>query len=658
MAQSDTHVETLFLGDQPPLRENRRRLPDKRRVSIRWLSGAVLAAVVSVVLMGGALFAALEGREILAASGAFREDVIESPGGSAPVKGDRPGVVVEVDNATSNVMMVSTITREGDRDVVKVKPFLKVATPLAVPFKRDVDYPPFDPLAVFADSGKKEEVGDDQESQAESSGQIYGARVESEVSIKMADFDPKSSEVAQRPAQRDSDIEELVRNAAPGLDAGGTSTASLAYFDPSRFSFQDSGFLSSPGVTITEENVSMILRRAPEDLAGTQYEERVIRVRSQAAISRVLEAEGFKKADAETFEKGLSADLGSTEFMPDDRIRVSFERQQGDAEGAIERPTRVSVYRGEKHLVSIAKSDSGQFVYAAEPVLLPQAMASSGGPQLLSPSARLPSNYDAIYRAALAEGLGPELSARLIRIFAFDIDYNSSISISDELSFFVSLEEGKDKPTERSEILFASIKTGSVERRYYRFRDPTSGEVDYYDEKGKSANKFLLRQPVPNGKFRSPFGYRRHPILGYRKMHWGVDWAAPRGTPIIAAGNGIVESAGWESGYGKQTVIRHANGYVTSYSHQSKIPEAIKPGARVRQGQIIGYVGSTGLSTGPHLHYEVIVNGAKVDPMRIRLPKGRELKGKELAAFTAERDRLDALLIEEEGNDTPQLAQY
>jgi murein DD-endopeptidase MepM/ murein hydrolase activator NlpD len=658
MAQSDTHVETLFLGDQPPLRENGRRLPDKRRVSVRWLSGAVLAAIVSVVLMGGALFAALEGREILAASGAFREDVIESPAGSAPVKGDRPGIVVEVDNATSNIMMVSTITREGDRDVVKVKPFLKVATPLAVPFKRDAEYPPFDPLAVFAESGKAEEVEIDEQAQTETSGQIYGARVESEVSIKVADFDPKSSEVAQRPAQRDSDIEELVRNAAPGLDAGGTSTASLAYFDPSRFSFQDSGFISSPGVTITEENVSMILRRAPEELTGPRYEERVIRVRSQASIAKILEAEGFKKADAETFEKGLSADLGATDFLPDDRIRVAFERQPGDPEGSIERPTRVSVYRGDKHLVSIAKSDSGQFVYASEPVLLPQAMASSGGPQLLSPSARLPSNYDAIYRAALAEGLGPVLAAKLIRIFAFDVDYNSSISISDELSFFVSLEEGKDKPTERSEILFASLKSGSVERRYYRFRDPTNSDVDYYDEKGKSAKKFLLRQPVPNGKFRSPYGYRRHPILGYRKMHWGVDWAAPRGTPIIAAGNGIVESAGWESGYGKQTVIRHANGYVTSYSHQSKIPEAIKPGARVRQGQIIGYVGSTGLSTGPHLHYEVVVNGTKVDPMRIRLPKGRELKGKELASFTAERDRLDALLIEEEGSETPQIAQY
>jgi murein DD-endopeptidase MepM/ murein hydrolase activator NlpD len=285
-------------------------------------------------------------------------------------------------------------------------------------------------------------------------------------------------------------------------------------------------------------------------------------------------------------------------------------------------------------------------------------MASADGPQLLSASARLPSNYDAIYRAALSEGLNTALAARLIRIFAFDIDYNSAISPSDELSFFVSLEEGQEKPSERSEILFASIKNGSLERKYYRFRDPNTGEVDYYDETGKSAKKFLLRQPVPNGKFRSPFGTRFHPILRYRKMHWGVDWAAPRGTPILAAGNGMIESAGWESGYGKQTVIRHANGYVTSYSHQSRIPENIKPGTRVRQGQIIGYVGSTGLSTGPHLHYEVTVNGTKVDPMRIRLPKGQELKGKDLALFAAERDRLDALLIEGDGDDSPQIAQF
>jgi murein DD-endopeptidase MepM/ murein hydrolase activator NlpD len=132
------------------------------------------------------------------------------------------------------------------------------------------------------------------------------------------------------------------------------------------------------------------------------------------------------------------------------------------------------------------------------------------------------------------------------------------------------------------------------------------------------------------------------------RLHAGVDWAAPRGTPILAAGSGTVEKAGWSSGYGKQTVIRHANGYETSYSHQNAIVDGVEPGARVRQGQVIGYVGSTGLSTGPHLHYELIVNGNKVDAMRVRLPVGKELNGADLAAFKRERDRIDALLKDEE----------
>ena len=176
------------------------------------------------------------------------------------------------------------------------------------------------------------------------------------------------------------------------------------------------------------------------------------------------------------------------------------------------------------------------------------------------------------------------------------------------------------------------------------------GTFDYFDEDGRSAKQFLLRNPLPNGKFRSGFGGRRHPILGYSKMHTGVDWAAPTGSPIIAAGNGVVEKSGWAGGYGKQTIIKHANGYETSYNHQSRIGEGIKPGVRVRQGQVIGYVGTTGLSTGAHLHYELIVNNRKVDPMRVRLPVGKVLKGNELEAFAREKTRIDELLKEEDGD--------
>ena len=155
---------------------------------------------------------------------------------------------------------------------------------------------------------------------------------------------------------------------------------------------------------------------------------------------------------------------------------------------------------------------------------------------------------------------------------------------------------------------------------------------------------------------RSGFGCRRHPILGYVKMHTGVDWAARTGTPILAAGNGVIEKAGWAGGYGRQTIIRHANGYETSYNHQSAIAKGIKPGVRVRQGQVIGFVGNTGLSTGPHLHYEVIVNNRKVDPLRVRLPSGKSLKGEELDRFQVERERIDLLLQHGEKEDPLKMA--
>ena len=143
---------------------------------------------------------------------------------------------------------------------------------------------------------------------------------------------------------------------------------------------------------------------------------------------------------------------------------------------------------------------------------------------------------------------------------------------------------------------------------------------------------------------RSGFGSRRHPLLHYTKMHTGVDWAAPLGTPIYASGNGVIDKVGWESGYGKYVRIRHSNGYETAYGHMTAFARSTQPGARVRQGQVIGYVGSTGLSTGPHLHYEILVNGRFVDPLRLKLPRGRVLDGSLLANFEQERDRLDNMI--------------
>ena len=153
-----------------------------------------------------------------------------------------------------------------------------------------------------------------------------------------------------------------------------------------------------------------------------------------------------------------------------------------------------------------------------------------------------------------------------------------------------------------------------------------------------------MRKPVNNAIMRSGFGSRRHPILGYVKMHTGVDWATAYGTPIFASGNGVVETAGWEGGYGKYVKLKHNNGYKTAYGHMSAFAKGLEVGKRVRQGQVIGFVGSTGQSTGAHVHYEILVNGRFVDPMRIKLPRGRSLDGPLMTSFEKERDRLDGMM--------------
>jgi murein DD-endopeptidase MepM/ murein hydrolase activator NlpD len=192
--------------------------------------------------------------------------------------------------------------------------------------------------------------------------------------------------------------------------------------------------------------------------------------------------------------------------------------------------------------------------------------------------------------------------------------------------------------------MFASLTIGGEVKKFYRFQTGDDGIVDYYDETGKSAKKFLVRKPLAQGIMRSGFGSRRHPLLHYTKMHTGVDWAAPLGTPIYASGNGVIDKVGWESGYGKYVRIRHSNGYETAYGHMTAFARSTQPGTRVRQGQVIGYVGSTGLSTGPHLHYEILVNGRFVDPLRLKLPRGRVLDGPMLASFEQERDRFDSMI--------------
>jgi murein DD-endopeptidase MepM/ murein hydrolase activator NlpD len=202
-------------------------------------------------------------------------------------------------------------------------------------------------------------------------------------------------------------------------------------------------------------------------------------------------------------------------------------------------------------------------------------------------------------------------------------------------------DEGRTVRT--GDLLFVSLETRRGQRNFYAFAGPDDDKVDWYDADGKSARRFLMKTPVNGARLTSGFGMRMHPILGYSKMHRGTDFAAPIGTPIMSAGEGVVARAGPFGTYGNYVRIRHSDGYETAYAHMSRFALGLRPGQRVRQGQVIGYVGTTGRSTGPHLHYEVLYRNQQINPESLRVAQGRNLSGRDLVLFEAERTRIDAI---------------
>ncbi|RMD62741.1 MAG: M23 family peptidase [Alphaproteobacteria bacterium] len=245
--------------------------------------------------------------------------------------------------------------------------------------------------------------------------------------------------------------------------------------------------------------------------------------------------------------------------------------------------------------------------------------------------------------AARAAGLPMPVLAELIAIFSFDVDFQREIRAGDSFEvLYEALYEKDGTPAKPEGILYAALTLSGERLALYNFT-PKSGRTDFFDAKGHSVRKTLMRTPIDGARLSSGFGMRRHPILGYSRMHRGIDFAAPRGTPIYAAGDGRIEMAGRNGGYGKYVRIRHNSTYKTAYAHMSRIAKGIRPGKRVRQGQVIGYVGSTGRSTGPHLHYEVMVNGRQVNPLKVKLPSGEKLKGEDLEAFARRRAEIDRL---------------
>ncbi|MEI8697209.1 M23 family metallopeptidase [Mesorhizobium sp. ISC15] len=640
----DTENVIAELGNEPPLiADGRSGPPDRREVSARWLSGTFLTGVTSSVLMGVALFAALDGRQQLATPPEIAELI-------SLARGDDSGEVAKTTRLVAprqiakakdrRRMEVSMVTKVGDRDVIHTMPFVQIKMALAAAHTTSRAYPPFNPMQVFGDD-RDDNAGQPATAAA---GQIYGAKVESEMSLKTVDFPIETAAFDEKSDLSADEVEKVVREAGTGLSDGAVQVASLHYVDPQRFgdAFAES-MAGSYDVKIVPENVSVSLRAAPDDQAPAFAEEIIPFTRDRDIVEAFADS-GYTGEDATGMAEAIAKLLNATALKAGTVLRVGLEIH-GDAAKVV----RTGIYDRAQHIVTIALDDHGQYVPAQEPEPNPELLTAFDDSPAPVVRGNLPNVYDGIYRAAYSYGMSKAMTKRLIKLLASGVDFQSRLNPSDRIEVLFSQPDGDDQASDESELLYVSANFGGTTRNFYRFQ-MQDGSTDYFDEDGRSAQQFLLRNPLPAGKFRSGFGARRHPILGYVRMHTGVDWSAAIGTPIIAAGNGVVEKAGWAGGYGKQIIIRHANGYETSYNHQSAFAKGIAPGVRVRQGQTIGFLGQTGLATGPHLHYELIVNGTKVDPMRVRLPVGKVLKGDDLVAFKRERGRIDDLLKQEDSD--------
>jgi murein DD-endopeptidase MepM/ murein hydrolase activator NlpD len=249
-----------------------------------------------------------------------------------------------------------------------------------------------------------------------------------------------------------------------------------------------------------------------------------------------------------------------------------------------------------------------------------------------------------IYQTATGLGAGDQQIVDYADIFGYDIDFQREVRTGDRFGMlYETFEDERGQQVKTGAVLMATMDGAALSKTFYRYTPSDDGVVDYFDETGQSAKKFLMKTPINGARLSSSFGNRKHPVLGYTKLHKGTDFAAPTGTPIYAAGNGKMTTYGPNGTYGNFAKIEHANGYTTAYAHMSRFAKGVSRGSFVKQGQVIGYVGTTGRSTGPHLHYEVYVNSKPVNAMTLKLPTGRKLGGEQLQTFLAEKARIEAL---------------
>jgi murein DD-endopeptidase MepM/ murein hydrolase activator NlpD len=631
-------ADAIELGNEPPLSVDggSSGFVDRRRVSVQWFAGTILTALCGAALMGGAVFTSLDGETNFASLPERVEVALRGAlggGEKGAHKSDRLPTAEEPTFARQ-VIRVSTINRVGNHEVVRVRPFVRIAGNLSLTVSDlSANIPPFNPQRLLAEATPGGNATSDDAPAAEPDAEVAF------VMRDMAPIMPKLKIALLTPAD---EVLARVREAAEWSDKAANHLPVAANITGIKLAYAGDGSVDPYAgfeARIIPENITLLSKTTSQTTGGNGLNEKLIVAKKGDSVVNILRDLGAAPADVSAIARVLGPRSFDGGIKEGQKLRILMAPIL--AEQRLQ-PIRVIIASESGIDAVVALADTGKYVSVdVKNIDTEVAENSEDSDENDSSGVRL---YQSVYETALRNRIPRPIIEDLIRIYSYDADFQRKVQPGDSFEVLYAGEDETPIADSRNDVLFATLTVGGETKKFYRFQSPDDGVVDYYDETGKSAKKFLVRKPVLAGIMRSGFGLRRHPILGYTKMHTGVDWAAPSGTAIYASGNGVVEKAGLESGYGKYIRIRHNNGYETAYGHMTAFARGIDEGTRVRQGQVIGFVGSTGLSTGSHLHYEILVNGRFVDPMRIKLPRGRVLEGPLLTGFEQERERLDGIM--------------
>jgi len=621
------HLLRIGVVDEPPLSSRGLDAPFHALGDInpRAVISIMLTGVSCFMLMNAALYVAFDGRESFSTPAEALRLPVQAPTqttANGKTSRVRASVSTERDLVTFEMAVGEshgTQTQLRNQAFVWFNSALATSTTIV-----SADIPAMDILL-----GR----GDDQPRVDHSiASSLYGEPVQSEVALSIT---PLSFSAAPTLRLSDQAAAEYVMAGSDQVRIALASFSNLSSYAP------PSGALtvpdSEPGRIITSEpeNITVV----PMSVRSDGWSERLLKLDQERPLSAVLEENGFAEADAATILRWARTAYGMDTLPALSRLRILYS--SGRQEGMEATPMRISVYRhdatanADTHAFTSARTDNGGFVLANEPPRI--AMPEENVEQVNA--ARLPSLYQSIWELGRRNRLEDAVVESVIMALEGQLDLNERITPGTTIEILAAVDSDS-----RSQALYVALSDSTRLRELFQFVGQ-DGTASYMDRNGQSWGPMFLRRPLEGGgRLTSPMGMRTHPVTGEILGHEGVDLAAPAGTPIYASADGQVAMAQWNGGYGRHVRLTHENGYVTSYSHMSRIADGIEPGAVVRQGDVIGYVGTTGLSTGNHLHFELSVNGRLLNALDARLPASRSLTPVDMSQFARIVENIDNLM--------------